>query len=388
MELDALSLMTVAMVNLVTISLMLPLIMGTSLTPAARSAQRALLLLTLGWTALVASEYLVSSYVLSVLSMAGLSASLVMLQRALAGWLGPRPGTRTLQVLAVLMPLGYALSFAYYPVRVGWSNFLLAAMLVLLARATLVAHRNAGRHWRLLLLACFATMAVLTGARGVLGAFYTAAYPTFLAPNPVNITAALATNMAVVLGTVALLVAWRDEADGRLRAMANTDSLTGLPNRRGFMERAEALFANAQRYHQPLAVLMLDLDHFKQINDSYGHDRGDEALRLFAQMLRETRRTGDLAGRLGGEEFCMVLPAGQRETAAGFDVRLRARLQQRSEEQLGFALTYSAGVAAMTDGDATLAGLMARADAALYEAKHGGRGQMLMGDSGAGHTVV
>lgn len=380
--------MTVAMVNLVAISLMLPLIMGSKLTPAARAAQRALLLLTLGWTALVASEYLVSSYLLSVLAMVGLSASLVMLHHALAGWLGPRPGTRALQVLAVAMPLGYALSFGSYPFRVGWSNFLLAAMLVLLARATVVARRDAGRHWRLLLLACFAAMAVLTGARGLLGAFHTAAYPTFLAPNPVNIAAALATNMAVVLGTVALLVAWRDEADGRLRAMANTDSLTGLPNRRGFMERAEALFANAQRYRQPLSLLMLDLDHFKQVNDTYGHDRGDDALRLFAQMLRETRRTGDLAGRLGGEEFCLLLPASQRDTAFGFDQRLRARLQQRSDEELGFALTYSAGVAAMTDGDATLAGLLARADAALYEAKHCGRGQMLMGDSGAGHTVV
>jgi hypothetical protein len=175
-ELDALSLVTVAMVNLVTISLVLPLIMGKSLTPAARSAQRALLMLTLGWATLVASEYLVSSYVLSVLSMAGLSASLVLLHRALAGWLGPRPGGTALQVLAVLMPLGYALSFGYYPVRVGWSNFLLAAMLVLLSRATLVSRRNAGRRWRLLLLVCFAGMAVLTGARGVLGAFFTAAW--------------------------------------------------------------------------------------------------------------------------------------------------------------------------------------------------------------------
>lgn len=388
MQFDALSLMTVAMVNLVTISLALPLVMGKSLTPAARAAQRALLLLTSGWTALVVSEYLVSSYVLSVLAMAGLSASLVLLHRALSGWLGPRRGGRTLLLLAVAMPLGYAFSFSHYPLRVGWSNFLLAAMLVLLARATLVARRHAGRHWRLLLLACFAIMAVLTAARGVLGAFFTAAYPTFLSPNPVNIAAALAVNMAVVLGTVALLVAWRDEADDRLRTMANTDSLTGLPNRRGFMERAEALFANAHRYRQPLAVLMLDLDHFKHINDSYGHDRGDDALRLFAQMLRETRRTGDLAGRLGGEEFCVVLPSSQRHTASGFDQRLRARLQQRSEEELGFTLSYSAGVAAMTDGDATLAGLLARADAALYEAKHGGRGMLLMGDSGSGHTVV
>lgn len=388
MQLHALSLLTVAMVNLVAIALVLPLIMGQSLTPAARAAQRALLLLTLGWSMLTISEYLVSSYVLSVLAMACLSGSLVMLHRALAGWLGPRPGRQAVQWLAVLMPLGYALSFSSYPLRVGWANFLLAAMLVLLARATLVARRSAGRHWRLVLMACFVVMAALTAARGLLGAFFTAAYPTFLSPNPVNIAAALATNVAVVLGAVALLVAWRDEADERLRAMANTDSLTGLPNRRGFTERAEALFANARRYQQPLTVLMLDLDHFKQVNDRYGHERGDEALRLFAQLLSETRRTGDLVGRLGGEEFCAVLPAGQRHTASGFDQRLRVRLQQRAEPQLGFALTYSAGVAALTDGDATLTGLLARADAALYEAKHGGRAQLLMGRSGAGDTVV
>ncbi|KQP12701.1 GGDEF domain-containing protein [Pseudorhodoferax sp. Leaf267] len=387
MEIDTLSMMTVAMANLLGISVVLPLIMGRSLTPAARAMQAGLLLLTLGWAMLTASEY-ANSFVLSVLSMGSLSASLVMLHRALGGWLGPRPGERAIVVLAVLVPVGYALTFSSYAVRVGWSNFLLAAMLVLLARATLLARRNAGRHWRLVLLACFASMAVLTAARGLLGAFFTSFYPTFLAPNPVNIAAALATNIAVVLGTVALLVAWRDEADHRLRTIANTDSLTGLPNRRGFTERAEALFANAKRYHHPLTVLMLDLDHFKQVNDRHGHDGGDKALVLFAEMLGETRRTGDLVGRLGGEEFCVLLPNAKLHTASGFDQRLRARLQQQVKAKLGFALDYSAGVAALSTQDTTLAGLMARADAALYQAKREGRAKLLMGQSGAGDTVV
>jgi diguanylate cyclase len=133
---------------------------------------------------------------------------------------------------------------------------------------------------------------------------------------------------------------------------------------------------------------MLDLDHFKNINDTHGHEMGDRALQLFARLLGETRRTGDLIGRLGGEEFCVLLPNGQRNTASGFDERLRTRLQELATHQLGFALSYSAGVAALTDGDATLAGLMARADAALYSAKHGGRDKMLMGASGAGDTVI
>jgi diguanylate cyclase len=249
-QIDILSLITVAMVNLLGISIVLPLIMGRNLTRAARCAQAALVLLTLGWTALTLSEY-GSSFVLSVLSMACLSGCLVALHQALTGWLGRRPGARAIVVLAVLMPLGYALSFGHYPVRVGWSNLLLAAMLLLLARATLVSHRDTGRHWRIVLLGCFVVMAILTGARGVLGAFFTELYPTFRTPHGVNIAAALAINIAVVLGTVALLVAWRDEAEDRLRAMANTDSLTGLPNRRDFHSRAEALLANAKRYHTP-----------------------------------------------------------------------------------------------------------------------------------------
>lgn len=391
MPLDTFTLMASATANLVGISVALPLIMGRNVHGAARATQAFLLQLTLGWLLITASAYWTEPealYVtLSILSMVCVSASLVSFHRALTGWLGPRPGGRAIRVLAVLMPLGYALSFSSYPIRVGWSNFLMAAMMLLLARATLVSRRRSGRHWRVLLLLCLGTMALLTAARGVLGAFLTSAYPTFLAAHPVNVAAALAVNLTVVLGTVAILVAWREEADDRLRTIANTDSLTGLLNRRGFMERAEALFANAQRYHQPLTVLMLDLDHFKQVNDRHGHEGGDKALQLFAQVLGETRRTGDLVGRLGGEEFCVVLPNAQRNTTQGFDQRVRERLQQQAPAQLGFALNYSAGGAALKPADATLAGLMARADAALYRAKHDGRARLLI-SSAAGDTVV
>ena len=392
MAFDTFTLMVVASANLLSISFALPLVMGRDVHSAARATQTFLLQLTLGWLLITASAHQTEPellYVtLSILSMVCVSAALVSFHRALTGWLGPRPGGRTIRVLAVLMPLGYALSFSSYPIRVGWSNFLMAAMLLVLARATLLARRSSGRHWRLLLLLCLATMAALTAARGVLGAFFTAAYPTFLTPHPVNIAAALAVNLTVVLGTVSILVAWRDEADQHLRTMANTDGLTGLLNRRGFTERAEALFANARRYRQPLTVLMLDLDHFKQINDRHGHEGGDKALQLFSQILGESRRSGDLVGRLGGEEFCVLLPNTLRHTASGFDQRLRSRLHQTAPDALGFALDYSAGVASMTDGDATLTGLLGRADAALYTAKKGGRGRLLVGESGTGDTVI
>ncbi len=379
--------MVVAVANLLAVSALLPLIMGRQVSASARQGQVSLLLQALGWVALIASGYWFDPQ-LSTLAMASIAASLCLMHRALGGWLGPRPGERAMLVLAVLIPLGYAIGFSSYPFRVGWANFLLAAMLLGLARATVYPVRLASRRWRLLLLGCFVTMALFTAARGILGAFLTDLYPTFRSPHPVNVAAALATNVMLMLTTVAVLVAWRDEADSKLRLLANTDGLTGLLNRRGFHDRAEGLFANAQRYRTPLTVVMLDLDHFKKVNDTHGHEAGDEALRLFARLLRETRRTGDLVGRLGGEEFCALLANAHRNAANGFDQRLRARLDPVAPQELGFALGYSAGAAVLKEGDATLAGLMARADTALYQAKRNGRGQLMFSEGGAGDTVI
>jgi diguanylate cyclase (GGDEF)-like protein len=218
------------------------------------------------------------------------------------------------------------------------------------------------------------TMAGLTLARGILGAF-TDQYPSFRTPHPVNLAFALGACVTVVLNTIALLVAWRDEAEFKLRELAVTDPLTGLPNRRGFEERAQAMLAHARRHGLPLTALMLDLDHFKQINDAHGHEVGDRALQLFSQLLKETRRDGDLAARLGGEEFCLLLHDGP---AAGLplDQRLRARLQQEAPARLGLALDFSAGLAALRPGDTGIQPLLARADAALYQAKTAGRGRL------------
>ena len=386
MRFDIASLMIVAVANLLALSAVLPLVMGSRPTTSARHAQTSLLLITLGWGALTASTRWFD-FPLSVLSMASMSGGLLMLHRALAGWLGPRPGTRLMQAIAVLMPLGYALGFDHYAFRVGWANFLLATMLLVLARATLVAHRTAGRRWRMVFLGAFTCMAALTAARGVLGAF-TNVYPTFSTPTPVNVAALLTINISLVVCMVAILAAWRDETEGRLRTLADTDGLTGILNRRGFHERAQALFANALRYRQPLTVAMLDLDRFKLVNDTHGHAKGDQALTLFARLLGETRRTGDLVGRLGGEEFCVLLPGSSKQMAAGFDLRLRARLQESSAAQLGFALNYSAGVAALKDTDATLEGLLARADTALYQSKKEGRARLVVAEGGSGNTII
>jgi len=375
MPLDFLTLMAVMATNLFMISAALPLIMGRGVSRAARHVQASLLLQAVAWAAIIASSSLWDQ-ALSTLSIACNAAAQWMLYRALEEWLGPRPLPRLLLVLVIAAPLGYTLGFGHYAWRVGWANFLMAAILCIVARATLAPVVESSLRWRSLLLGCLLTSAAFTLARGMLGAF-TDQYPSFRTPHPVNLAAAVATNVSLVLGTVALLVAWRAEAEQKLRTLAMTDGLTGLLNQRSFTQQGASLLAHAARHQLPVTALMLDVDHFKQINDTRGHEAGDRALQLFARLLGDTCRSGDLIGRLGGEEFGVLLLHNSAPAGMAFDRRLRRRLHAASVAELGFALDYSAGLATPAPGETDLAALMARADRALYEAKTAGRGRLV-----------
>lgn len=375
MQLDFLTLMAVMAANLFMISAALPLIMGPGVSTAARHVQASMLLQAMAWAAIIAAGTWWDQ-ALSTVSVACNALAQWMLYRALREWLGERPLKSLLLVLVVITPLGYTLAFDHYAWRVGWANLLMSAILLIVARATLYPAHYADPRWRRLLMACLVTSAAFTLARGLLGAF-TDQYPSFRTPHPVNLAAAVATNVSLVLGTVAVLVAWRAEAEQKLRALAMTDGLTGVLNRRGFNKQAENMLSHAWRHHLPLTALVLDLDYFKQINDTHGHETGDRALKLFARLLEETCRTGDLVGRLGGEEFGVLLLHNSAPAGIAFDQRLRNRLQAISMAELGFALDYSAGMAVLLPAETRLPDLMARADAALYLAKAQGRGRMV-----------
>lgn len=377
MQLDFLTLLATTAISLFMISASLPLIMGRNISASARYVQASLLLQALAWAAIIASTYVpatLADRILSTVSIGCGSAAQWMNYRALAGWLGPRPWPRLLLVLVVATPLGYFLSFGSYAIRVGWANTLLAAVTLLVARATLQPQRPAETGWRRLIFVSMLTMAGLTLARGIVGAF-TDQYPSFRTPHPVNLAFALGACVTVVLNTIAMLVAWRDEAEIKLRELAVTDALTSLPNRRGFEERAQAMLAHARRHDLPLTALMLDLDHFKQVNDTHGHEVGDRALQLFSRLLKETRRDGDLAARLGGEEFCLLLHS-DASVGAPLDQRLRQRLRKAAPAELGLEIDFSAGLAVLRPDDTSIQPLLARADRALYEAKTAGRGRL------------
>jgi diguanylate cyclase (GGDEF)-like protein len=166
---------------------------------------------------------------------------------------------------------------------------------------------------------------------------------------------------------------------------ATTDSLTGLMNRRAFDARFTEASANAARHREPVALVMLDLDHFKQVNDTFGHVGGDRMLLYFARSMRRAIRVGDQAFRYGGEEFALILPKCDAEGAARVVARLQEDLRARpfaiATDKTAVA-RFSAGIAAATAGnDFCLGDLAARADAALYRAKRGGRDRIEVAES-------
>ena len=164
---------------------------------------------------------------------------------------------------------------------------------------------------------------------------------------------------------------------GSMQRMAERDALTGLANRRHLRAMAEEELRRAQRFGHPLALLMLDLDHFKQVNDRHGHAAGDDVLREVARRVRDTVRKVDLPARFGGEEFAVLLPETSLETAREAAERIRVALADAPIQTRRGALpvTISGGVAVLREGD-DLAGLLAAADAALYRAKSSGRNRV------------
>jgi len=162
-----------------------------------------------------------------------------------------------------------------------------------------------------------------------------------------------------------------------VQRMAITDELTKVSNRRHFFDLGDKLFATAHRYGPPLSVLMLDIDHFKQVNDRYGHAAGDDVIRTVAERLSGVVRTMDLLGRYGGEEFALVLPE-THEGAAVLGERLREAVEAEpiATCEGDISVTISVGVAIMGDADADLAAILNRADGALYEAKRAGRNRV------------
>ncbi len=172
----------------------------------------------------------------------------------------------------------------------------------------------------------------------------------------------------------------RKVLESKLEEQANTDFLTGCDSRRHFLERAEQEFLRVRRYGGEMSMLMLDLDHFKNINDKYGHQAGDTTLKILAQVCKGFLREVDIVGRLGGEEFAIMLPETGSERALEIAERLCiavAKAEVPVEDATPIHFSTSIGVASLEKDDSRVDAIINRADRALYQAKHAGRNRAM-----------
>lgn len=220
---------------------------------------------------------------------------------------------------------------------------------------------------------------VLTGA-SFHGAF-ASAWLTVLSVNALLFTIAVA---------FVLLAMAKERAELRHKVAARIDPLTGLPNRRAFLNDAEQTARRQVSKGRPVAVFVADLDHFKAINDRFGHALGDRVLRLFGEVGLANLRSSDLVGRLGGEEFAMLLADANHDNAFVVAERIRSAFETAGMTVGGHlvAATISIGVAVIQDPEHDLATLLGQADQALYRAKNSGRNRVCLSDAEAAGTPV
>ena len=186
------------------------------------------------------------------------------------------------------------------------------------------------------------------------------------------------------LGVVWLVrdITGRKQRERRLVSLASTDSLTGLPNRRSFLAALEtAIAAPVDPVKRPGVLLMLDIDHFKRVNDTFGHPVGDLVLKHLADVIGKVLRRDDMAGRLGGEEFAILLPGATAESAFGLAERLRRAVCTSPLDTAAGPILVSISIGLGVFDGATADTLLARADEALYEAKEGGRNRVCVWSS-------
>ncbi|WP_156921456.1 sensor domain-containing diguanylate cyclase [Desulfovibrio inopinatus] len=168
------------------------------------------------------------------------------------------------------------------------------------------------------------------------------------------------------------------ESEEKLRILATIDDLTGLLNRRQFIELAARALKQSRRYGHALSLMIIDVDHFKEINDTYGHQTGDDALSGLARVFQETFRQVDVIGRIGGEEFACALPETNLNGAICVAERLRASIVDLPLLTVkgSLSVTISIGVAELDDADENFEALYSRSDRALYKAKNNGRNRV------------
>lgn len=271
---------------------------------------------------------------------------------------------------------GYPAAAVGLPLFVGPVFLVLAARTFVLSRHEMLAAR-----WPMVgLLGLHAALLVAGGISFVTGL----SEPSLLGPIGTVFGLIHFESIVFAVGSAVFFLAMHKErSEAANKLAAQTDGLTGIANRQGFMAQAERLLKRSRASGQDFSVVMFDLDHFKAVNDTYGHSTGDEVIRGFVRVVRDGMRPGDVFGRLGGEEFAVAIAGASVDTAFVRADRIRMDFAKATFDFGGDPLTktVSAGVASGTA--LALGDLLAEADAALYRAKAAGRNRVARAATGA-----
>lgn len=261
--------------------------------------------------------------------------------------------------------------------RFIWGGLIFGFQMWLIGRALLGdAETRAGRAWRLLFagVVAIAVVLVLRAAAAFFGHGEFAQPQNAAAVQPVQVLSFVVVMATALLGSIGFVLMVKERADREIMHLAMTDSLTLIPNRRALMDYAG--HALARRNGAPLALLMIDVDHFKVINDTYGHPTGDKVLHKIASLLAARIRGHDFLGRFGGEEFCVIAPdtdtSGAMTLAEHLRVAIAAAPIATASGELPVSISIGISICP-SNSSMELKDILAQADAALYRAKQSGR---------------
>src|SRR5690554_1201875 len=337
-----------------------------------------------GGCVLLGLRHFIHDFASIVLSNMTIVMGVVLIYRGLFNFLGislrfERWLSPTLVLL--LAPILYFYTFHTPDIGVRIQAFsIIFAAACLTGASGLLLHREIhGRTAVKMLIAMFLLLSAFFIFR-FLWAFYEAPPNNFMKAGLLSALTIIAGEFLVIFSSFATIWMASDELQDELSETARIDPLTGLYNRRAFDEYCDIEFSRAQRSGTPFAIIMCDLDHFKNVNDEYGHHVGDEVLRRFANTLKEHIRKHDVVARFGGEEFVLLLPG--KDTEQGLEVaeKLRAKTadtQITIGDVICLTLSASFGVAHYDSSDREWSSVLHRADNALYAAKKKGRNRVV-----------
>lgn len=379
MELDPRTLIVASLliaVLLGTVSLAFATIRGSSRIMGAWG--RAMLLLAAGLLGL-ALRGMIPDWISIAVANTAVVAALVLALRSLRQFLGSAPRDALGWGLTAAL-FAYLLLYAVvWPSTVARIVAVSAALGVVAARGAMLLRRNAPEQCRLscrFTEAVFWAVAAMTTVRAI-GALVA---PTVdvLAPQPLSAATFLFYTAFILISTLGAMWMEIESLQGELVRSARYDSLTGLYNRGTFLAEFEREVSRSARGGPAFSLAIFDLDHFKLINDRYGHPVGDSVLKAFADALRASIRKHDVVGRYGGEEFALLTPQTGKETAVRVAERVRRELEARGVSVDGkrIEMTVSAGIASHGIDGQDWDALLTAADDALYEAKNAGRNRI------------